>query len=117
MKTTVDYFKNLQLKRNQTKHIILWEMKELGKDSIKYHKDLLEYISKKKLRNVILCGENMKIALDNINNDKFIFIMNKTLMINYLKNTVQNNDIILIKGSNTSITREITQNLLQNEEN
>ena len=94
--------------------LILGDMKELGKNSLNYHIELLEYIVMKKLSNVIICGELLKIALDKICNKNILSMDNMDSIIKFVKNNLNNNDIVLIKGSNSSLTRNLALKLLKN---
>ena len=113
MKSLIDNINNLQIKKNQKKILILGDMKELGKNTLKFHIDLLNYISKKNLYNIILCGEFMKIALQKNINNKFMLINSKKLILDYLEKNVRSNDIIFIKGSNSSLTNKLAIDLLK----
>ena len=44
-------------------------------------------------------------------------MLNEKLIIKYLKKTLNNNDILLIKGSNSSLTNKIGKILLKKGEN
>ena len=115
MKITVDYFSELKVKGKQKKILILGDMKELGKNSIKYHKDLLSYIHNKKIKNIIICGELMQIALDKNVNSNFVLMLNTNKILDYLKNVIKDEDIVLIKGSNSSITNNIAKKILKSK--
>ena len=117
MKATIDFFSNLKTNKNQKKFLVLGDMKELGKYSNFYHKNLLNYIYNKKLENIIICGEYMKIALDKNFSKNFILMFDKNIILEYLERHLSNNDIILIKGSNSSITNEIAKDLLKRKVN
>ena len=117
MKTIIDFFSDLKTNKNQKKFLILGDMKELGKYSNFYHKDLLNYINNKKLENIIICGEYMKIALGKNFTKNFILMFDKNFILEYLERHLSNNDIILIKGSNSSITNEIAKDLLKRKVN
>jgi len=114
MKICVDYFKKIKTKKEQKKLLILGDMKELGENSLNYHIELLEYIVKKKLSNVIICGELLKIALDKISNKNILNMDDINSIIEFAKKNLKNNDIILIKGSNSSLTRNLALKLLKN---
>ena len=116
MKITINYFAKIKLEKNQKKFLILGDMQELGNDSVKFHLDLLEHISTKKLAHVIVCGKFMKIALSKNINNKLKLIMDKFIILDYLKKNLSNNDILLIKGSNSSITNEIANDLIYKKE-
>ena len=80
-------------------------------------KDLLNYIYNKKLENIIICGEYMKNALDKNISRNFILMFDENIVLEYLERNLSNNDIILIKGSNSSITNEIAKDLLKGKVN
>ena len=90
-------------------------MLELGDNKLRFHIDLLKYISDNKLDNVIICGELMKIALEKINNENIACIMNIKSILSYLKKKINNNDIILIKGSNSALTNKLAKDFLCSE--
>ena len=115
MKNSIDYLINYKCKENQKKFLILGDMYELGNNELIFHIDILKYIKKKNLDNVIICGELMKIALEKTNNSKIVFMPNIKLILEYLKKFLKNNDIILIKGSNSSLTNKLTKKLLKKE--
>ena len=112
MKMTVDYFSDIKIKSNQKKILILGEMKELGSKESELHIDLLKYISKKKIEHVIICGKLMKSALEKIKDNKILYIMNKNLILKHIKSIVNDNDFILVKGSNSSLTNVLAKVIL-----
>ena len=113
MKICIDYFQKIKTEKEQKKLLILGDMKELGKNSLNYHIELLEYIVMKKLSNVIICGELLKIALDKICNKNILNMDDINSIIEYAKKNLKNNDIVLIKGSNSSLTRNLALKLLK----
>ena len=114
MKICIDYFQKIKTEKEQKKLLILGDMKELGENSLNYHIELLEYIVKKKLSNVIICGELLKIALDKICNKNILNMDDINSIIEFAKKNLKNNDIVLIKGSNSSMTRDLALKLLKN---
>ena len=112
MKMCINYFVSLKLRPKQKKFLILGDMKELGTEALKFHVELLAYIQQKKIKNVIICGELMQLALDKLSISKIKCIMNIRLIIKYLEKFLNNEDIILIKGSNSSSINKLTQEFL-----
>ena len=102
-------------KINTKKILILGNMNELGKNSHKMHQDLLNQIENFSFKFVILCGEFYQRSIKKLNNtrNEFIYIENKKKIMNFLKENVHNNDIILIKCSNSTEINKFTKNLLQ----
>jgi len=118
MMMCVDYFSNIKTMRNQKKVLILGDMQELGEEELAFHVELLEYIITRDLKNVIICGELMKSALNKLikKNFKIALMLNEKFILKYLKDTLNNDDILLIKGSNTSLTNNIGKALLKKGE-
>ena len=102
-------------KINTKKILILGNMNELGKNSHKMHQDLLNQIENFSFKFVILCGEFYQRSIKKLNNtsNEFIYIENKKKIMSFLKENVHNNDIILIKCSNSTEINKLTKNLLQ----
>ena len=84
----------LDILKNESneKFIILGDMLELGKYSIKYHKKINKYLKKIKNKEVLLIGNYTKLI-------KGIHFENIEEIIEYLKDNLKRNDIIYIKGS------------------
>jgi len=119
MRMCIDEFSNIKTMKNQKKILILGDMKELGEEALGFHLEILEYIITLDLNNVIICGELMKSALNKLSKKdlKIELMLNEKLIIKYLKKTLNNNDILLIKGSNSSLTNKIGKILLKKGEN
>jgi UDP-N-acetylmuramyl pentapeptide synthase len=115
MKICINYFKDIKTTKEQKKLLILGDMKELGENSLNYHIEILEYLVKKKISNVIICGKLLKIALEKIYNKNILSMDNINSIIEFVKNNLNNNDIVLIKGSNSSKTRNLALKLLNNQ--
>ena len=97
---------------NSKKHLILGDMLELGKYSKKLHIDIAKSINKTSLKNVNVIGEDIKLTYKKINRSKKgIIIEDKSQIIDLIKNNLNNNDYLMIKGSNStglnSLTNEI----------
>ena len=90
-------------------------MKELGDDSIKYHKEIINFVIQKKIHKVIICGKLMKLALDKKYNKNIQYMGNLKSIIEYLKKNIDDNDFVLIKGSNSSLTNKLSQYLLSED--
>ena len=114
MKTCISYFKDIKTIKEQKKLLILGDMKELGDKSLNYHIEILEYLVTKKLSNVIICGELLKSALDKICIKSILSMNDINSIIEFANNNLNDNDIVLIKGSNSSITRNLALKLLEN---
>lgn len=113
MKNCVSYFIDLEIKKNKKKILILGDMKELGKHELKFHVEILNYVSQKKIENVIICGELMQLALSKLNDNNILHMTNINDIFQYLKKIINNDDIILIKGSNSSLTNKLSEEFLK----
>ncbi len=112
MKVCVNYLKDIKNQKNQKKFLVLGDMNELGEKSLNYHIELLNYINKKKLKNVVICGKIMQSALENTKGINILYFSNIKLIKKYLGLKMNNNDILLIKGSNSSLTNKLAKTFL-----
>ena len=85
------------------KHIILGDMLELGKHSIRLHKDISQKINKISVNKVHVVGKYIKETFKKINSNKKGNILNNDSEINDLiKNEIKNGDYLMVKGSNST---------------
>ena len=115
MKICIDYFNEIEIQQSEKKFLILGEMKELGSEALSYHIELINYVIEKNINNVIITGELMELALDKIDkmiNHNIYLINDIKKIIKYLENNLNSGDTILIKGSNSSITNQLSKNIL-----
>jgi len=97
---------------NSKKHLILGDMLELGKYSKNLHVEIGMSINKLALKNVNVIGKDIEITYKKLNKSKRgIIIKNQSQIIDLIKNSLNNNDYLMIKGSNStglnSLTRQI----------
>ena len=118
MKICIDYFYELELQGIQKKYIILGEMNELGKLSKMYHQDIIKKILYYKFENVILCGNLFKSLLNKmkIKTDQINCLLDENEIMQFLKKNIHNNDIILIKGSNSTKVNKLANMLNTDKE-
>ena len=55
----------------------------------------------------------MQLALNKLDNDKLLCMLNKNSILKFLEKNLNINDIILIKGSNSSLTKKLSIELLK----
>ena len=97
---------------NSKKHLVLGDMLELGKYSKKLHLEIGKNINKTSLKNVNVIGEYVKWTFDNINKSRRgIILKTKSQIINLIKNTLNNNDYLMIKGSNSTGLNSLTNKI------
>ena len=94
-------------------------MQELGRKALAFHIELLEYMITLDINNVIICGKLMQAALRQLKKKHFKIklMLNERLILKYLEDTLNTGDILLIKGSNSSLTNKIGKTLLKKGEN
>ena len=88
---------------NSKKHLVLGDMLELGKYSQKLHMEIGKSINKTSLKNINVIGKHVKWIFGNLKKSKRgIIIKNKSQIIDLIKNNLDNNDYLMIKGSNST---------------
>ena len=106
--------KNLDILKvnNAKKHLILGDMLELGKFSKKLHSRVSKVINNTSIDKVNVVGKYMKGTYKNLHKSKKGLILKKnSQIINLIKNHIDNNDYLMIKGSNSTGLNEIANNL------
>ena len=101
------------IKTNRSKkHLILGDMLELGKHSRKLHSDISKVINKTSINYVNVIGKYIAEIYKDINKDKKGIIMKKNSeIIDLIKNNINNNDYLMIKGSNSTGLYKLTNAL------
>ena len=94
MSHAIKNFRNIS---SENALLILGDMRELGNDSEKEHKTIINLINELHFDNVILVGQEFKKASDN----KFMSFINVDDLINYINQNKISGKKILIKGSNS----------------
>ncbi len=111
LKSAIENFDKIKIK-NSKKYLILGDMLELGKDSIKQHKLIAKIINKTSIDRVYVIGKNIKETFKGLNlGKKGKIINNKSSIINLIHSTINNNDYLMIKGSNSTGLHELITNL------
>jgi len=97
---------------DDNKHLILGDMLELGKYSKKLHIDIAKNINKTSIKNVNVIGKHMTEAYKILHKKKKGTILKNHLeIINLIKNNINNNDYLMIKGSNSTGLNKLTNNI------
>tara|TARA_Y100000590_G_scaffold465209_1_gene636835 strand:+ start:2950 stop:5796 length:2847 start_codon:yes stop_codon:yes gene_type:complete len=98
--------------KDTKKHLILGDMLELGKHSIKLHKEASKDINKTSINTVYVVGKYIKNTYKNLNETKKGLILKKNSQIfDLIKNNIDNNDYLMIKGSNSTGLNKITNDI------
>jgi murE/murF fusion protein len=97
---------------NSKKHLVLGDMLELGKYSKKLHIEIGKIINKTSLKNINVIGEHVKWIFNNlIKSKRGIVIKKKSQIIDLIKNNLDNNDYLMIKGSNSTGLNSLTNQI------
>ena len=111
LKSAIKNFDLLKVK-NSKKHLILGDMLELGQHSKKLHAKFSAIINKTSIDYVNVIGKNITETYKNINKNKKGLILKKnSQIINLIKNDINNNDYLMIKGSNSTGLHKLTKEL------
>ena len=114
LRSAINNFNLINIENNK-KHLILGDMLELGKHSKKLHKELSNIINSSSIDNVYVFGKNIKETYKNIHRKKKGLILKGIpQIIDLIKNNINNNDYIMIKGSNSTGLHNLT-NVLKRE--
>ena len=118
MMNSIKYFERFKVKKKSKKFLIIGPMNELGKYSLNYHKKIVISLVKTSINKVLFCGEIYKKIIKKLelNLDKFIYINKEIEITRFLESEVNYNDIILAKGSNTTIVNKFIKKLLKKTE-
>ena len=87
-------------------------MLELGKHSKKLHEKLAMVINSSKIDNVYVYGNNIKHTFKKIiQKKKGLILRDKNEIISLIKNNINNNDYLMIKGSNSTGLHSLASSL------
>ncbi len=113
LKTAIENYDSIKLK-NSKKYMLLGDMLELGQHSIKQHKLISNIINKSKINNVYVTGKYIRETFNGLDiNKKAKILNNKSSIINLINNELNNNDYLMIKGSNATGLHKIIDKLKQ----
>jgi MurE/MurF fusion protein len=94
------------------KHLILGDMLELGKYSKKLHVEIGKHINKTSLKNINILGNHIKWTFKYLQkNRRGIILKKKSQIIDLIKNNLNNNDYLMIKGSNSTGLNGLTKKI------
>jgi len=102
--------------QNSKRYLILGDMLELGKNSLKQHRIISKIINKSKIDQVYVIGKYIRKTFQDLDQSKKAQILtSKKLIIDLINNNLNNNDYLMIKGSNSTGLHQISNNLKQKE--
>ncbi|MDC0060992.1 UDP-N-acetylmuramoyl-L-alanyl-D-glutamate--2,6-diaminopimelate ligase [Candidatus Pelagibacter sp.] len=113
LKMAIENFDKIGSKKSK-KYLILGDMLELGKHSLKQHKLISKIINKTKIYKVYVVGKYIKETFKGLKSTKKAKILKNKLDIFELFNkNFKNGDYLMIKGSNSTGLNKIINNLKQ----
>ncbi len=90
-------------KKNSKKYLLLGDMLELGSHSNRLHKEIAPIINNTNIDKVFVKGNAVKETFKNLlNSKKGRVLNNKSQIIELIKYDLNNNDYLMIKGSNAT---------------
>jgi murE/murF fusion protein len=102
LKSAINNFNSIKIK-SQRKHLILGDMLELGKHSKKLHSEISKDINYSSIGKISVFGKAVKKTFKEISSEKKGLILRKTSQIfDLIVNNLNNNDYLMIKGSNST---------------
>ncbi len=103
------------IKKNQSKkYLILGDMLELGSRSKKYHEELSRVINRSDIDKVFVKGNKTIFTYKYLNKDKRGNILQNNEDIDLsLKKIIENNDYLLIKGSNATGLNDFSKKMIK----
>ena len=113
LKIAIENFDRI-IAKNAKKYLILGDMLELGKHSLLQHRLMAKNINKSSIHKVYVIGKFIKETFRGLSNNKKAKILNRKLeIINLINKDLNNNDYLMIKGSNATGLHKIIKNLKQ----
>ena len=89
-------------------------MLELGKNTVKQHRLISKIVNKTKIYQVYVIGKYIKETFKGLrSNKKGQIIKNKFKIVDLINKDLNNNDYLMIKGSNSTGLHKISNNLKQ----
>ena len=111
MNTAIKNFDMIKVNSSK-KHLILGDMLELGKYSKKLHFEAIKNINNTSIKNVNVIGKRMSDSFKDLHkNKKGLILKNISEIISLIKNTINNNDYLMIKGSNSTGLNKLTSDI------
>ena len=111
LKTAIENYDSILLK-NSKKYLILGDMLELGKHSINQHKLISRIINKTNINQVYVIGKYIKHTFRSLKTNKKAQILNNKLgIVDLINKNLNNNDYLMIKGSNSTGLHKIISDL------
>jgi UDP-N-acetylmuramoyl-tripeptide--D-alanyl-D-alanine ligase len=114
MKASIETIR--QMSEGKDCYAILGDMKELGKFSEKYHREVGKYCASLKITGIFTYGKDAEMILDSYlqnypNGKGKHFLMNDFSIINFVKSECKEGSFVLVKGSRSMKMEEIVERI------
>ena len=117
LKSAIENFDLIKVK-NSEKYVILGDMLELGKHAVKQHKFISKILNKSKIKKIYVIGKYIKETYWGLKPIKRAKILDKkSNIINLINKDLNNNDYLMVKGSNATGLNNIAKNLKKRNKN
>ena len=117
LKTAIENYDKIE-SNNSKKYLILGDMLELGKHSVKQHKIISNIVNKTKINQVYVIGKYIKETFKGLKQSKKAKVLiDNYSIIDLINKNLDNNDYLMIKGSNSTGLHKITNNLKRRNTN
>tara|TARA_B100000686_G_scaffold196981_1_gene203854 strand:- start:25942 stop:28794 length:2853 start_codon:yes stop_codon:yes gene_type:complete len=101
---------------NSKKLVLLGDMLELGKRTKKFHKELSKVINRSDIDKVFVYGKYIKETFNSLSKNKKGKIFNNLNEANeHFSKIINNNDLLMIKGSNATGLNQFSKNIKRGE--
>ena len=111
LKTAIENYDKIDSKKCN-KYLILGDMLELGKHSLKQHEQISNIVNKTNINKVYVIGKYIKHTFKGIKQEKKAKILNnKVNIFDLINKNFKNNDYLMIKGSNSTGLHQIASHL------
>jgi len=113
LKIALENYDKIETKDSK-KFLILGDMLELGKHSTKQHRLISKIVNKTKINQVYVVGTYIKETFKGLKSNKKGKILNtKFSIIDLINKNLNNNDYLMMKGSNSTGLNKVISNLKQ----
>ena len=110
LKSAIENFNSIKTKNK--KYMILGDMLELGKHSKNLHRKISTIINSTQIDKINIFGNHIKETFKNIKPiKKGLILKESSQIIDLIKNKLNNNDYLMIKGSNSTGLNKFTNQL------
>ena len=112
MSSAIKNISHYKIKNNSKKIAFLGDMLELGSKSKKFHKELSKIVNESDLDKVFVYGNHIRETFKHLSKHKKGKIFNNLIEAHdYFKKFINNNDLLMIKGSNATGLNQFSKNI------